>query len=65
MVFKQVANNLGASIGMHGDRALFLNITSDSVATSKQKSFTHDILRNEFTPGVTDKEGSPSTQRNF
>ena len=44
---------------------LFLNINSDPGATSKQKSFANDILRNEFTPGVTDRGGSSSTQRKF
>ena len=44
---------------------LFLNINSDPGATSKQKSFANDILRNEFAPGVTDRGGSASTQRKF
>ncbi len=44
---------------------LFLNINSNPGATSKQKSFPNDILRNEFTPGDTDKEGSAITQRKF
>ncbi len=44
---------------------LFLNINSDPGATSKQKSFANDLLRNEFTPGVTDRGGSSSTQRKF
>jgi hypothetical protein len=50
---------------MQGDRMLFLNINSDPGATSKQKSFANDILRNEFTPGVTDRGGSASTRRKF
>jgi hypothetical protein len=44
---------------------LFLNIDSDPGATLKQKSFAIDILRNEFTPGVTNRGGSTSTQRKF
>ena len=44
---------------------LFLNINSDPGATAKQKSFANDILRNEFTPGVTDRGGSTSTQKKF
>jgi len=50
---------------MQGDRMLFLNINSDPGATAKQKSFANDILRNEFTPGVTDRGGSTSTQKKF
>ena len=44
---------------------LFLNINSDPGATSKQKSFANDILRNDFNPGVTDRGGSAGTQRKF
>ena len=50
---------------MQGDLMLFLNINFDPGATSKQKSFANDILRNEFTPGVTDRGGSASTRRKF
>ncbi len=50
---------------MHGDRMLFLNINSDPGATSKQESFANDILRNKFTPGVTDRGGSAITRRKF
>jgi hypothetical protein len=64
-LFKQVSANLKAAADMQGDRMLFLNINSDPGATSKQKSFANDILRNEFTPGVTDRGGSSSTQRKF
>jgi hypothetical protein len=64
-LFKQVSNNLAAAADMQGDRMLFLNINSDPGATSKQKSFANDILRNEFTPGVTDRGGSASTQKKF
>jgi hypothetical protein len=64
-LFKQVSNNLKAAADMQGDRMLFLNINSDPGATSKQKSFANDILRNEFTPGVTDRGGSASTRRKF
>ena len=63
--FKQVSNNLTAVADMQGDRMLFLDINSDPGSTSKQKSFANDILRNEFTPGVTDRGGSASTQRKF
>ncbi len=44
---------------------LFLDINFDPGATSKQKSFANEILRNEFTPGVTERGGSTSTQRKF
>ncbi len=54
-LFKQVSNNLAATADMHGDRMLFLNINSDPGATSNQKSFADDILRNEFTSSVTDR----------
>ena len=57
-LFKQVAANLKAAADMQGDRMLFLNINADPGATSKQKSFANDILRNEFTPRVTDRGGS-------
>jgi hypothetical protein len=64
-LFKQVSANLKAASDMQGDRMLFLNINSDPGATSKQKSFANDILRSEFTPGVTDRGGSSNTQRKF
>jgi len=64
-LFKQVSNNLTAAADMQGDKILFLNINSDPGATPKQKSFANDILRNEFTPGVTDRGGSASTQKKF
>ena len=64
-LFKQVSANLGASSNMQGDRILFLNINSAPGATSKQKSFANDFLRNEFTPRVTDRGGSSSTQKKF
>ena len=44
---------------------LFLNINSDPAVTTKQKSFTNDIMRNEFSLGVTDRGGSSSTQKKF
>ena len=64
-LFKQVSRNLGATRDMQGDRMLFLNINSDPGATSKQKSFANDILRNDFHPGVTDRGGSARTQKKF
>jgi hypothetical protein len=42
---------------------LCLNINSDPGATSKQKSFANDTLRNDFSPGVTDRGGSSSPQK--
>ncbi len=63
--FKQVSNNLAATTDMQGNKILFIDIDSDRGATSKQKSFTNDILRNEFAPGVTDRGGSAATQRKF
>ena len=57
-IFKQVSNNFGATRDMLDDRMLFLNINADPGAPSKQKSFTNDILRNDFTPGVADRGGS-------
>ena len=50
---------------MQGERMLFLIINSDPGATTKQKPFANDIQRNDFTPGVTDKGGSASTQKKF
>jgi hypothetical protein len=64
-LFKQVSNNLGATRDMLDDRMLFLNINADPGATSKQKSFANDILRNEFNPGVADRGGSAKTHRYF
>jgi hypothetical protein len=49
-LLKQVSNNLGETRDMLNGRMLFLNINADPGATSKQKSFTNDILRNDFTP---------------
>ncbi len=48
-LLEQVLNNLGATRDMLNDRMLFLNINADPGATSNQKSFTNDILRNDFT----------------
>ena len=45
------------------DRMLFLNINADPGATSKQKSFANDILRNELSPGVADRGGSAKMHR--
>jgi hypothetical protein len=64
-LFKKVCNNLEATRDMQVDRMLFLNINSDPGATSKQKSFANDILRNEFCPGVTDRGGSSRTKKKF
>ena len=64
-LLKQVYNNLGATRDMLNDRMLFLDINADPGATSKQKSFANNILRNEFTPGVEDREGSAKTHRYF
>ena len=64
-LLKQVSNNLGATRDMLTDRMLFLNINADPGATSKQKSFANDILRNEFTPGVEDRGGSSKTHKYF
>ena len=64
-LFKQVCNNLEATRDMQGDQMVFLNINSDPGATSKQKSFANDIMRNEFCPWVTDKGGSSRTQKKF
>jgi hypothetical protein len=36
---------------------LFLNINSDPEATIEQESLGNDILRNEFSPGVTNRGG--------
>ena len=52
---KQVSNNLGAALDMLNDRMLFLHINADPGVTSKHKSFSNDILRNEFTQGVEDR----------
>ncbi len=62
-MFKQVCNNLEASRDMQGDMMLFLNIKSDPGATSKQKSFANEFLRNEFCPRVMDRGGSSRTQK--
>ncbi len=64
-LLKQVSNNLGATRHMLNDRMLFLNINADPGATSKQKSFANDILRNEFAPEVQDHGGSAETHMYF
>ncbi len=51
-LLKQVSNNLGATRDMLNDRMHFLNNNADPGATSKQKLFANDIMRNEFAPGV-------------
>ena len=50
---------------MINDRMPFLNFNADPGATSKQKLFANDILRNEFTPRVEDRGGSAKTHSNF
>ncbi len=47
------------------DRMLFLNINADPGATSKQKLLANDILRNEFTPVVSDRGGSSTRTHMF
>jgi hypothetical protein len=64
-LFKQVCNNFEATRDMQRNMMMFLNINSDPGATSNQKSFANDILRNEFRPGVTDRRGSSRTQKKF
>jgi hypothetical protein len=64
-LLKQVCNNLEAARDMQGDKMLFFNINSDMGATSKQKSFASDILRNELCTGVPDRGGSSSMLRRF
>ena len=54
-LLKQVPNSLGATRDMLNDRMLFLNINADLGATSKPKSFANGILRNKFTPRVSDR----------
>ena len=64
-LLKQVSDNLGAARDMLNDRKLFLKINADPGATSKQNSFTNDILRNGFTPRVEDRGGFAKTRRYF
>ncbi len=65
ILIKQAFKNLGAICDMKGDMMLFININSNPGATRKPKSIINDILRNEFSPGVTDRGRSSSTRRNF
>ena len=62
---KKISINLGVTSDMQRDTMFFLNINSDPGATTKQKSFANDILRNKFTPGLIDRGGSSSTQGEF
>jgi hypothetical protein len=64
-ILKQFSNNLEATRDMINDRVLFININADPGATSKHKSFTNDILRNDVTPGVADRGGSATTHMYF
>jgi hypothetical protein len=64
-LFKQASNNHGATRDMLDDRLLFLNINADPGATSKQKLFANDNLRNEFNPGVADRGGTAKTHIYF
>jgi hypothetical protein len=64
-LFKQVSNDMAATSDMQGVGMLFLNINSDPGATTKQKSFPNDIMRNDFTLNVTDRGVSASTQKKF
>jgi len=64
-LLKQVSNHLGATKDMLNDRMIFLSINADPGATSKQKPFANDILRNEFTPRFEDRGGSAKTHIYF
>ena len=50
---------------MLNDRMLVLNVIADPGATSKQKSFANDILRNKFTSEIEHHGGSAKTLRYF
>ena len=56
---------MAAIEGLHRDRMLFLDLTSDPNASATEKDNAKNILRNEFTPGVQNKGGSSKANKNF
>ena len=51
--------------GMHRDRMLFLDLTSDPNFSSTEKDFANNILRNDFQLGVQNKRGSARSNKVF
>jgi hypothetical protein len=48
----KVSNDMAAIEDMHRDRMLYLDLTSDPSSSATERDFAHNILKNEFTPGV-------------
>ena len=61
----QVSNNMAAIEDMHRDRMLYLDLTSDPSSSATERDFAHNILKNEFTPGVQNKGGSARSNKIF
>jgi hypothetical protein len=61
----QVSNNMAAIEDMHRDRMLYLDLTSDPNSSATERDFAHNILKNEFTPGVQNKGGSARSNKIF
>ena len=64
-LLSQVSNNMAAIEDMHRDRMLYLDLTSDPGSSATERDFAHNILKNEFTPGVQNKGGSARSNKIF
>jgi hypothetical protein len=64
-LLSQVSNNMAAIEDMHRDRMLYLDLTSDPGSSATERDYAHNILKNEFTPGVQNKGGSARSNKIF
>ncbi len=50
---------------MNLDMMLYLDLTSDPNSLATERDFAHNILKNEFTPGVQNTGGSTRSSKIF
>ncbi len=50
---------------VHRDKMPYFDLTSDPNSSATERDFSHNILKNEFTPGVHNKEGSARSNKIF
>jgi hypothetical protein len=65
ILLTQVSNNMAAIEDLHRDKMRFLDLTSDPNATAPERDYAHNVLHNEFAPGVQNKGSSSEANKNF
>jgi len=58
ILLNQANNNIVVIEDQHRDRMLYLDLTSDPNASTTERGYANNVLKNEFTPGVLNKGGS-------